>query len=126
MSNTNKKSRKGIIAIIVVLVIVAAMAVPAAVIIFSTQKHFESVCTDQYSVDDAHAYHYTGHTSLASYYIDSDTDLEAVLEDNDPDSADSLGEQDLKVRVTGMRLYKTDMMGIYVQYPVFVYEYTGE
>ena len=126
MSNTNKKSRKGIIAIIVVLVIVAAMAVPAAVIISSTQKHFESVCTDQYSADDTHAYHYTGHTSLASYYIDSDTDLEAVLEDNDPDSADSLGEQDLKVRVTGMRLYKTDMMGIYVQYPVFVYEYTGE
>ncbi|MCR5060812.1 MAG: hypothetical protein K6A80_07265 [Saccharofermentans sp.] len=123
MSNTNKKSRTGIIAIIVVLVI---MAVPAAVFIFSTLKHFESVCTDQYSADDTHAYHYTGHTSLASYYIDSDTDLEAVLEDNDPDSADSLGEQDLKVRVTGMRLYKTDMMGIYVQYPVFVYEYTGE
>ena len=126
MGNTNKKSRKGIIAIIVVLVIVAAMAVPATVIIFSTHKHFENVLIDQYATDDTHSYHYTGHTSLASYYIDSDTDLEAVLEDNDPDSADSLGEQDLKVRVTGMRLYKTDMMGIYVQYPVFVYEYTGE
>ena len=126
MGNTNKKSRKGIIAIIVVLVIVAAMAVPATVIIFSTHKHFENVLIAQYATDDTHSYHYTGHTSLASYYIDSDTDLEAVLEDNDPDSADSLGEQDLKVRVTGMRLYKTDMMGIYVQYPVFVYEYTGE
>lgn len=73
--------------------------------------------------DDDHAYHYYAYRGTGKIYIDSDTDLASILDDNDSVSSDSLGPQSLKLKLTGIRYFTEDMMGVFVKYPVLVYEY---
>ena len=110
-----KKSKGHIVIIVICAVLAAAFVLGLIGFLTPHKKSFVNVCCRSSGV-------YTAHTVLGDYYLDSDTDLSLVLPDNDPDDIDSLGEQTLKVRFTGFRVYYTDMMGAFVHYPVVVYE----
>ena len=66
---------------------------------------------------EIHTYHYTAWTSFGrTLYIDSDLDIDYMC-----DTGESAA---INLRPVGIRLYSTDMMGVWVKYPVIVYEYT--
>ena len=116
-SKTSKRSKivlKAVISIVLLCVLLIGSA-----FIFSIPphtKHFDSV----YKVSDNRyvgKYLYCASSNGAVSYLRADDDLTKPFESN--------GEQDARVRATGIDMYRTDVSGIFVSYPVIVYEYIG-
>ena len=110
--------------LIVLGVILLVLIVYVVYLVLPHKRHFKSVWirTSSGNAD----YEYLGYTGLLKCYIDSDTDLQKILEDNDETYQDSIGEQTLRVRFIGFRIYRTDNSGIFVSYPIPVFRYVGE
>lgn len=128
MSAKKKKaSKKGGIIISSVLAVLLIGAIALALLIFLPHnKKVLSILpmTGNADINDGR-FNYRCADGLTALYIDSDVDLSTVLEDKDPQS-DDLGEQTLKLKFAGFRELKTDNMGVWMSYPVVVYEYAGE
>ncbi|MBO4637346.1 MAG: hypothetical protein J5685_09400 [Clostridiales bacterium] len=133
-----RKTNKKAVAFLITLAVISLIVILGAFFhaIFPHYETFENVynCGDipgfhyisEKDLDrDDHPYHYICSDILTSYYVDSYVELEKSYDDNEPDDMYSLGEQDLKVKATGVRFYYTDIMGMMVHYPVIVYEYAG-
>ena len=129
----NSKAKK--ITAVIALVIIIPLIISALVIFIPHGKELKTLYVDSgkpadykyLSEDDlekdTHRYHYHACTHTGKIYIDSDTDLEEILGDNDPEHEESLGAQTLKLRISGIRYFTEDWMGVWVKYPVLVYEY---
>ena len=133
MKRDHGKGTRNVIIIMLILLTVLTGAVLISLIPHNTKlgslyildakpPQFKYLSAKDYDNDD-HAYHYYAHNGIGKIYIDSDTDLEMILDDNDDVYEDCLGEQKLKLKLTGIRYFTEDMMGILVKYPVLVYEY---
>ena len=119
-----KIMRKAIAVIAILVVAFAGLIAGLAVYAMSPHKlHMDSVVKWSNGADAA--YEYFAYSSPFNCYIDSDEDLEDLLDDNEPEDDDGLGEQTLTVRFIGWRTYKTDNSGIWMEYPIPVYEFAG-
>ena len=113
------------IAIIAVVVVVLALAI-AAPIVYVATPHEMDINELWYRSENDGTYEYLAYADPINCFIDSDTDLSDLIDDNDADSIDSFGEQTLRVEFTGFRTYHTDNSGIFTSYPIPVYEYAGD
>lgn len=108
--------------ILLILVLLAGGLFVCALI--PHKQHFRSVWIRTYAGNTSNEY--LAYTSFSKCFIDSDAALQDFLEDNDEEYDNGIGEQTLKVRFTGFRTYRTDNSGIFMSYPIPVYEYTGD
>ncbi len=80
-------------------------------------KHFTSISkVSNKKIDGKYLYH--AGSNGAVYILRSDTDIALV-----PGNG---GGHDIKVRATGIDIYRTDTSGIFTAYPVISYEYVAE
>lgn len=128
MSKKGKKSaKKGVIAVSVILalLVIGVSALAISLFLPHQKKALSMYPAAGHSIAYNGRFSYRCADGLTAFYVDSDTDLSQVLEDKDPQS-DDMGEQTLKVRMAGLREYRTDNMGVWMSYPVIVYEYVGD
>ena len=121
MKNTSK-GRKAIRIVLTVIISAVLLCVltaggTAACMATPHTKHFTSITkVSNNRIDGKYLYH--AYNNGTVYILRSDTDI-ALAEE-------STGGLDIKVRGTGIGIYRTDTSGIFTAYPVISYEYVAE
>ena len=87
-------------------------------------KHFTSITkVSNNRIDGKYLYHANNNSQIS--LLRSDTDLASVLANNGENEYE-YKEQDIRVRATGIEIYRTDTSGIFTACPVISYEYVAE
>lgn len=106
----------------VLIVIVALCLVTLAILLIPHGRKFSSVyAMKNASYNDvimfsktSHAYEYQAYHNHRGCYIASNVELNEVSDSE---------RVKLRTRPIGIRIFKTDMMGVWVSYPALVFEY---
>ncbi len=120
------KKRKTALTVILSIVVICLLLIGGVLIYLTTphMKHFDSVnMVSADKIDGKYLYH-ANSSGLVSI-LKADDDLTAVYGSSDGDNYD-LGVQDLKVKATGIDIYRTDNSGIFMSFPAIEYEYVSE
>ena len=115
----NRKALRIVLTVIVSAVLLCTLIAGGTAIGLATPhtKHFTNISkVSDNMIGGQYIYHVNCNGVVS--ILKTDTVLSEDLENN--------GEQDLKVKATGIDIYKTDMSGIFISYPVIVYEYVSE
>ena len=129
MARKPSKARKIItIVLTVILAHILTIALLIGVIVIGAgtphKMHFSYIYLTNNRKDDGKYLYHVSEKGKVSY-VRSDVDLREVF-GLDIDKFDELGGHDLLVRAKGFEIYRTDMSGIFVSYPVISYEYVPE
>lgn len=127
----NKASGQGkiwktVLAVVLTIAVLCALVTGGVLIFFVTPHtmHFDSVYqVSANKIDGKYLYHASSNGLVS--LLKADDDLTTVYGSNGEDDFD-LGEQDVRVKATGIDTYRTDNSGVFISLPAIVYEYVGE
>ena len=120
--------------VIIILIILAVLIAPFIYLItphyitrtiyIASRPRPEQYILDFDYYNDIGSSYYLATSSLGECYI-AGPSLENIVEDND-EHPNCLGKQRLKVKFRSIVWYQTDNSGIFMRYPVIVYELAGD
>ena len=122
-TSKDRKELRIVLTVIVSAVLLCVLITGGTAIYLATPhtRHFTSV-TMVSNKKTGGKYLYQANSNGQISILRSDKDLAAVLENNG-ENIYEFKEQDIRVKATGIEIYRTDISGIFAAYPVISYEY---
>ena len=125
--STAHKVIKIIITVVLSLIILVAL-ITGGIVIYETtphKRHFNKIILVSNNKFDGRYLYHASNNSGKVFIIRTETDLRDRFKSSKDDIYD-LGEQELKVKATGIEIYRTDISGFFLSYPTITYEYVSE
>ena len=121
-----QKILRTVLTVIISAVLLCVLLAGGAVICLATPhtKHFTSISkVSNNKIGGKYLYQANNKGQIS--LLRSDTDLAVILENNRENNYE-FTEQYLRVKATGIEIYRTDISGMFIGYPVISYEYVSE